>query len=105
MRRSRADRPQLITTAPESRDDELDRRRRRYLIMMTSRALCIICAALTYRLSLWLALGSVVAGAVLPWCAVIIANDRPPKKRRRVTYGLTNQERQLPGASDKTVDG
>lgn len=73
----------LITDAPESLDDEFDRRRKRYAIMMAGRALCVIAAALTYQISWILALGLVVGGTVLPWCAVIIANDRPPKKARR----------------------
>ena len=82
MRRSRADEPVLITTAPENSDDEFDRRRAKYAIMMTLRAVCVIAAATTYRVSIWLALGFVVGGMILPWCAVIIANDRPAKKRQ-----------------------
>jgi len=34
--------PTLITDAPESLDDEFDRRRKRYAIMMSLRALCVI---------------------------------------------------------------
>ena len=71
----------LITTAHESGDDEYDRRRKKYAIMMTLRALCVLGAALTYRVSIVLALAFVVGGMVLPWCAVIIANDGPAKKR------------------------
>lgn len=106
MRRSHTDQPPLITTAPESSDDEFDKRRRKYLIMMAGRALCVIGAASTYRISLLLALAFVVGGAVLPWCAVLIANDRPPKKRaKRIAYGVAGVERALPGESDRTVDG
>ena len=77
MRRSHDDQPALITTAPESSDDEYDRRRKKYAIMMALRAVCVIAAACTYRVSIVLALAFVVAGLVLPWCAVLIANDRP----------------------------
>jgi Flp pilus assembly protein TadB len=107
MRRRNADNPTLITTAPESNDDEYDRRRKRYAVMMGLRALCVIGAAATYRVSIILAMVFVVGGLVLPWCAVLIANDRPPKKRRAATgYVGPAPERALPaGESDRTVDG
>jgi hypothetical protein len=107
MRRSRADVPVVITTAPESNDDEYDRRRKKYAIMMGLRALCVIAAAVTYQWSLWLALGFIVGGMVLPWCAVIIANDGPARRRvGRVTHGTDlRTERALPGDDGRTVDG
>ena len=109
MRRSHAQQPVLITTAPESNDDEYDRRRVKYAIMMALRALAVIAAALTYRISIWIALAFVVAGMILPWCAVIIANDRPAKKRSvRVTdlHDLRGERALPPGRDDeRTVDG
>jgi Flp pilus assembly protein TadB len=105
MRRSRHVEPVLITTAPESTDDEYDRRRKRYAIMMAFRAICVLAAALTYHFSLWLALVFIIGGAVLPWSAVIMANDRPPKSRqRRAAYGMGSGERALPsGPNDENV--
>jgi hypothetical protein len=73
----------LITSVPESRDREFERRKRRYTYMMALRVVCVIGLATTYRISIWLAVGFVIAGAALPWCAVLIANDRPAKKGRR----------------------
>jgi hypothetical protein len=107
MRRSRTDQPALITTARESTDDEYDRRRKKYAIMMGIRVLCVIGAAATYHLSLALALVFAGAGVVLPWCAVLIANDRPAKKREaRLGFDARTSERALPpGADDRTVDG
>jgi hypothetical protein len=108
MRRSRSEEPVLITTAAKSSDDEYDRRRKKYALMMTLRALCVIAAACTYRISIWLALGFVVGGMVLPWCAVIIANDRPARKKSdRVTYRADlRTERGLPAGEDgNTVEG
>lgn len=108
MRRTHAEDPVLITSAPESPDDEYDRRRKKYAIMMGLRAICVIAAALTYRVSLLLALAFVVGGIVLPWCAVIIANDGPAKRRaRRPTRHLgLGQERALgPGTDAGSVDG
>ena len=105
MRHVHLDRPALITTAPESPDAEYDRRRKRYAIMMAIRALCVIAAALTYRMSLILALVCLIGGAIIPWCAVILANDGPPKKRAAVLGSVANSERQLPAApSDRTID-
>jgi Protein of unknown function (DUF3099) len=99
MRRAHPDDAVLITSAPESPDDEYDRRRRRYAIMMASRAVCVILAALTYRYSSVLALACLLGGAVLPWCAVILANDRPPKRRARVPrLGSGRDDRALPAA-------
>lgn len=114
MRHPRDDEPVLITDAPENLDDEFDHRRKRYAIMMATRAACVIAAALTYRVSWILALALVVGGAVLPWWAVILANDRPPKKasRWRRYHGrpserqLAARDKALPaGNEDRTIDG
>lgn len=107
MRRRRLDPAVVITTAPESNDDEYDRRRKRYALMMGLRAVCVLAAAATYRVSIVVALLFVLAGLVLPWCAVIIANDRPPKKRQaRTGFSGSPAERALPSGSDeRTVDG
>lgn len=105
MRRPHAPQPLLITTAPESNDDEFDRRRKRYAIMMGARALCVIGAAATYQVSVLLALAFAVGGVVLPWCAVIIANDRPPRRRtQRVPRGAYSADRALPGTRDRSLD-
>ncbi len=106
MRRHHADRATLITSAPESSTDEFDRRKKRYAIMMATRALCVIGAAATYHLSTALAVAFAVAGVILPWCAVIIANDGPPKKRRAaVVVPVATNERALPPPAKRTVDG
>ncbi len=97
----------LITNAPERADDEYDKRRRRYVMMMGLRIVCVIGAVATYHLSVLLALAFVIAGAALPWCAVLIANDRPPKKRpAKPATPVTGREQALPaGDDDRTVDG
>jgi Flp pilus assembly protein TadB len=97
----------LITSAPQNSNDEYEKRKKKYAIMMGTRALCVIAAACTYRVSIILALGFVVAGAVLPWCAVLIANDRPPKRRQaKLGYVSAPVERGLPSGSDeRVVDG
>jgi Flp pilus assembly protein TadB len=97
----------LITTAPQTSGDEYDKRRKRYAIMMGTRALCVLLAALTYQISFVLAMIFVVAGILLPWCAVLIANDRPPKRRTAdLGYVSVPTERALPsGTDDRVVDG
>jgi Protein of unknown function (DUF3099) len=100
VRRIRSDVPTVITNAPESAAREFEHRRRRYALMMASRAICIVIAALVYRVSGLLALAFVIGGGVLPWCAVIIANDRPPKKRRaRIGVVTPPLDRSLPNGS------
>ena len=75
--------PVLITDAPEDAEKEQRRREVRYVAMMLTRALCLIGAAVVvaqrpWLWGLWAAI--LVAGAVLlPWLAVTMANDRPPK--------------------------
>jgi hypothetical protein len=108
VRNPRDDQPVLITDAPENRDDEFDRRRKRYAVMMATRALCVIAAAVTYQISWILALALVVGGTVLPWCAVIIANDRPPKKARRMMrrhIGVPDERALPPGGEQRTIEG
>jgi Flp pilus assembly protein TadB len=107
MRRGHTEQPALITTAPESNDAEFDRRRKRYAVMMGLRALCVIGAALSYSHSTVLAMLFVVGGIVLPWCAVIIANDRPARKRApHAPLATPPTERALPAGRDgRVVDG
>lgn len=77
--------PVLITDAARSQADQLRSREFRYVTMMTIRALCLILGGVLISLRVpllpvWLVL--CVAGMVfLPWAAVLIANDRPPKTK------------------------
>ncbi len=75
----------LITMAEPSQADQLRSRQKRYLIMMGVRVLCLLAAATAYGLELmWLVPIFVVGLVVLPWMAVLIANDRPPLKPSRL---------------------
>jgi hypothetical protein len=83
--RERKNRPVLITDAPEDPERELRRREIRYVIMMLVRALCLVAGAVLVSLKpplwgVWVVL-CVVGMVVLPWAAVILANDRAPIKR------------------------
>jgi Flp pilus assembly protein TadB len=105
--RRHGDQPTLITTVPMNGDDEFDKRKKKYAIMMATRALCVILAASCYHLSVPLALVFAVAGVILPWCAVLIANDRPARRRQAdLGHIARSSERGLPaGSDDRTVDG
>ena len=84
---SRKDRPVLITNAERSQDDQLHSREVRYLLMMSFRALCLVAAAVLVGVHaplLWVWIPICLVGMVIvPWLAVILANDRPPRKRQR----------------------
>jgi hypothetical protein len=75
--------PVLITNAARSPSDQLRSRQIRYVSMMGLRALCLIIGAILVSvrpplLPLWLVLCA-IGMITLPWMAVLIANDRPPK--------------------------
>jgi Flp pilus assembly protein TadB len=78
--RSRRPQPVLITEAAPSLTDQHAARKRRYVITMGVRLVSIVLAAAFYQI-LWLAIVFAVLGTVLPWIAVVMANDAPPKKR------------------------
>ena len=108
MRHSHAPEALLITSAAVSSDEEYDRRRRKYAVMMSIRGLCVIAAACTYQFSIWLALAFMVGGAVLPWCAVLIANNGPVKKRVPTPVyrpGLGTERALTAGDDGRTIDG
>jgi hypothetical protein len=71
--------PVLITGAAPSYEEQFAARKRKYVIMMVCRIPCLILAGLTYHVW-WLALGFLAISVPLPWIAVLIANDRLPRK-------------------------
>lgn len=74
-------RPVLITAAAPSYEQQHRQRVRKYLTLMAFRVPALILAALAY--GLWhnglISLLILVASIPLPWMAVLIANDRPPR--------------------------
>jgi Protein of unknown function (DUF3099) len=75
--------PVLITDAARSYEEEFRARKRRYAIMMGMRLPCMVLAAVFYQTP-WLAVGLLVLSIPLPWMAVLVANDRLPRKREEV---------------------
>ena len=96
---SRYDRsePLLITEAEPSQADQHAARKRRYSITMAIRGTSLVVAALTAQYSLWLMAVFAVLGTVLPWIAVVMANDRPPRKQ-------LNVNRYRPPAPDRILE-
>jgi hypothetical protein len=72
--------PVLITEAEPSLDDQHAARKKRYAITMAVRAVSLVLAAVFYQ-TVWLMLIFAFLGTVLPWIAVVMANDRPPKTK------------------------
>lgn len=75
-------RPVLITAAAPSYEVEHRTRVRKYLTLMAFRVPALILAAIAY--GAWhnglISLLIVAASVPLPWMAVLIANDRPPRR-------------------------
>ena len=103
-------RPVVITDAPENPEKELRRREIRYVAMMLTRAGCLVGGAILVSTKpplwpLWVLL-CVVGMVLLPWLAVILANDRPPKSRAerlRDAQRHAPEPAALPAASDKKI--
>jgi hypothetical protein len=92
--------PVLITEAAPSFDDQHAARRRKYALMMSLRIPCLVGAAVVFELwpHLWWAALIILAASIpLPWGAVLIANDRPPRKSERV-------HRFWPNRSERALD-
>jgi hypothetical protein len=75
-------RPVLITAAAPAYEVQHKARVRKYLTIMSFRVPALILAALAYNV--WqnglISLAIIAASIPLPWIAVLIANDRPPRK-------------------------
>ena len=94
--------PLLITDAAPSFDEQQAHRRRTYSILMVVH---IVGFALSYLLYLWQPWAGVVAVAltgVLPWVAVLLANDRWIEAAGRGTPG---QDRRPRACYDGRLEG
>ncbi|MGY1718744.1 MULTISPECIES: DUF3099 domain-containing protein [unclassified Blastococcus] len=104
--RSRKPEPVLITEAAPSLTDQQAARRRRYVITMAIRGLALILAAVFYKI-VWLMIILAILGTVLPWVAVVMANDRPPKSRTRLAGVDARPDRVLenPARTGRVIEG
>jgi Protein of unknown function (DUF3099) len=75
-------RPVLITRAALAYEEQHRQRVRKYLTLMAFRIPALILAAVAY--SVWenglISLAIILISVPLPWMAVLIANDRPPRR-------------------------
>ena len=75
-------RPVLITAAAPAYEEQHRARVRKYLTIMSFRIPALILAAVAY--GMWhnglISLAIVAASIPLPWIAVLVANDRPPRR-------------------------
>ncbi|MFW0790376.1 DUF3099 domain-containing protein [Gordonia sp. CPCC 205333] len=80
----------LITGAATGLDDQHRARVRKYLAIMAFRVPALVGAGIAYSITQngWIALAIVAVSIPLPWVAVLIANDRPPRKRGEVAHYL-----------------
>ncbi len=90
-------RPVLITRAAPSYEEQHRARVRKYLKLMFWRIPAFIGAAVAY--GIWhngvLSLAILAASIPLPWMAVLIANDRPPRR--------AEEPRRYPDAPQRTA--
>ena len=103
------ERPVLITDAARSQRDQIRSREIRYVTMMGLRAACLIVGAVLISvrpplLPVWLVLCA--AGMVfLPWAAVLIANDRPPRsKAERAASAVAQAEAAQPMLAQQSAE-
>lgn len=95
--------PVLITDAAQSPQDELAERKRRYTIMMGMRVPFMVLAAVFYNTP-WLAVTLLLISVPLPWMAVIIANDRLPRKTEKVNR-YRGERRELEARDHPVIEG
>ncbi|WP_410586315.1 DUF3099 domain-containing protein [Amycolatopsis sp. lyj-23] len=95
--------PVLITGAASSPEEQLAARKRKYLLMMSCRIPCLVLAGVFHG-TWWLALAVLAISVPLPWMAVLIANDRPPRKTGKIST-FERDPRKLESSEHRIIDG
>ncbi len=100
-------RPVLITRAAPAYEEQHRARVRRYLTIMSFRIPALLLAALAY--SIWhnglISLAILIASIPLPWIAVLIANDRPPRTAEEPRrYDAGRRAPMVPGAERPAIE-
>lgn len=96
--------PILITQAAVSYDEEFAARKKRYSLIMACRIPCLLLAGLFGIAFNWplVAVAFIVLSVPLPWVAVLIANDRPPRKAEKANR-YQRRHRELDAPSEAPV--
>lgn len=100
--------PPVITEAEDSFEVQQRKRIRKYTFMMAFRVPALVIAVIVYMNwgLTWLALIIVAASIPLPWMAVLIANDAPPRRKDKLRrFEKPLHERQLEGHRPPTIEG
>jgi ABC-type transport system involved in cytochrome bd biosynthesis fused ATPase/permease subunit len=100
----RDDTPVLITDAAVSQNDQLAERKRRYLLTMSMRVPFLI-AAVLFHDPWWVAVIIVVLSVPLPWVAVLMANDRPPRRAEDVNRHKPDEPKQIEHTGHPVIEG
>ena len=101
--RPRQPEPVLITEAEPSLAEQHAARKKRYALTMGIRIVFLVFATIFYQ-TVWLMLILAFLGTVLPWIAVIMANDRPPKQKLLHGYHA-RPDRVLERRPTRVIDG
>ncbi|EOM78219.1 DUF3099 domain-containing protein [Rhodococcus rhodnii] len=100
--------PVLITEAEASFEDQHRARVRKYLTIMVFRFPALIFAAIAYGIwaNPWVSMGIIALSIPLPWAAVLIANDRPPRRASEPSrYDGRSDAPALESQRPYTIDG
>ncbi|MCX5042577.1 DUF3099 domain-containing protein [Aldersonia sp. NBC_00410] len=100
--------PALITGAAPSFEEQHRARVRKYTIIMAFRIPALILAAVAYSMfeSALVAVLIIAVSVPLPWIAVLIANDRPPRSKDEPSrYGYRSPPPPAIGGVHHTIDG
>ena len=81
--RDSPDGPVLITEAQQSVEEQHKKRVRKYMFIMSFRIPALVLAAIAYGMWMNPCISMAIVGVSipLPWMAVLIANDRPPRTK------------------------
>ncbi|GAA4815692.1 DUF3099 domain-containing protein [Tomitella cavernea] len=105
---SAARRPPRITEAQESFEAQQRVRIRKYAILMGFRIPALVIAVIVYSTwnIVWVSLVIVAISIPLPWIAVLIANDAPPRRKDKLRrYARPSHDRQLDAHTHRTIEG
>lgn len=98
-----------ISTVPTSIADDQSARMRTYLISMGIRTLCFVAAAVAFVVTgwVWLTLMLSVAAVILPYPAVVLANNSGNRQSHFIVpatptqqIGTTEDQERSPGAGE-----
>lgn len=103
------DNPVLITEAQKSVEEQHKARVRKYMIIMSFRFPALILAAIAYGIwaNAWISMLIIGASIPLPWIAVLIANDRPPRTKDEPSRydGRKKAAGEIESATHHTIEG